>query len=72
MEVDVDYDAESTPRRVSLTLHLPAGLSSEQIERLTRVADTRPVRRALEAGFIFDEHVAIDGPEPVPPTVQAA
>jgi len=69
---EVNYHADSTPRRFELTVHLPAGLSSNQIERLTRVADTCPVRRALEAGFTFDEHVATDGPAPVRPTTQAA
>ena len=72
VEVDVDYDADSTPRNFELTVHLPAGLSSEQIERLTRVADTCPVRRALEAGFTFDEHVVADRPLPARPAAQAA
>jgi hypothetical protein len=34
----------------------------EQTERLKRVADTCPVRRALEAGFSFDERVEHDLP----------
>jgi len=57
LRVDVDYDPESTPRRVAIDLHLPASLTAEQAERLRRVADTCPVRRAFEAGFEFDERV---------------
>ena len=60
VSVDVDYDADVTPRRVELTVHLPDGLTPDQITRLTRVADTCPVRRALEAGFTFDEWIQCD------------
>jgi putative redox protein len=55
VRVDVEYDAETTPRRVALRVHLPATLSQEQVARLRRVAETCPVRRAFEAGFEFDE-----------------
>lgn len=58
--VDVTYDADVSPRHVELTVHLPSGLSADQLTRLQRVAATCPVRRALEAGFAFDEHIAID------------
>jgi putative redox protein len=58
LRVDVTYDTDVTPRRVQLTVHLPAGLTSEQIDRLRRVAAGCPARRALEAGFTFDEHLA--------------
>ena len=57
VRVDVDYDAEDSPRRVELTIHLPEGLTADQTERLKRVADTCPVRRALEAGFTFEERI---------------
>jgi putative redox protein len=53
--VDVDYDADSTPRRFAIDLHLPDDLTPDQQRRLERVAETCPVRRALEAGFIFEE-----------------
>lgn len=53
----VDYDPEQTPRRVAVTVHLPEGLSSDQRQRLSRVAETCPVRRALETGFRFSERV---------------
>jgi hypothetical protein len=62
VRVDVDYDTDSTPRRVALTIHLPDGLTPDQVQRLRRVADTCPVRRALEAGFAFDEELLADLP----------
>ena len=62
VRVDVDYDADSTPRGVEVTIHLPEGLTTDQTERLRRVADTCPVRRALEAGFAFDERIEHDLP----------
>ena len=62
VRVDVSYDADSTPRRAEISVHLPAGLTPEQIERLRRVADTCPARRALEAGFTFDEQLEPDLP----------
>ena len=58
LRVEVTYDTDVTPRHVRLTVHLPAGLTSEQIDRLRRVAAGCPARRALEAGFTFDEHLA--------------
>jgi putative redox protein len=58
LSVDVTYDADVSPRHVELTTHLPSGLTAEQVTRLERVAATCPVRRAFEAGFAFDEHIA--------------
>jgi uncharacterized OsmC-like protein len=55
--VEVEYDPESTPRRVGIEVHLPDSLSYDQVERLERVAETCPLRRALEAGFEFEERV---------------
>lgn len=55
--VEVEYDPESTPRHVGIELHLPDGLSGDQIKRLQRVAETCPLRRALEAGFEFKERI---------------
>jgi putative redox protein len=57
VRVDVDYDHESEPRRFDVEVHLPGGLTDEQLARLRRVADTCPVRRALEGTFEFDERV---------------
>jgi putative redox protein len=62
IRVDVVYDHESEPRRFDVTVHLPDGLSDDQVMRLKRVADTCPVRRALEGGFSFDERVSIAQP----------
>ncbi len=53
--VDVSYDNECSPRRFDVALQLPSQLSPEQVRRLERVAEACPLRRALEAGFIFEE-----------------
>jgi putative redox protein len=53
--VDVDYDPDSIPRHFAIDVHLPRELTAEQRRRLERVAETCPVRRALETGFVFDE-----------------
>jgi putative redox protein len=55
--VEVDYDPDSMPRRFAVDVHLPDGLTSDQRRRLERVAATCPVRRALEAGFTFQERI---------------
>jgi putative redox protein len=62
VRVDVNYDADVTPRAVEVTLHLPDGLTNEQTERLRRVANSCPVRRALQAGFTFEERIEHDLP----------
>jgi putative redox protein len=72
LQVDVRYDADTTPRAVDMTVHLPDGLTADQVTRLQRVANTCPVRRALEAGFTFDERLVTDLPTPAQPTPQAA
>jgi putative redox protein len=59
LSVDVEYEADRTPRRLAIHLRLPADLSSEQVDRLRRVAETCPVRRAFEAGFEFDEEIVV-------------
>jgi putative redox protein len=53
--VEVDYDPDSIPRHFDTVLRLPSDLTLEQRRRLERVAETCPVRRALEAGFAFEE-----------------
>ena len=57
--VDVDYDSESVPHRVTLDVHLPEDLTADQRRRLERVAETCPARRALEAGFTFEERIVL-------------
>ena len=56
--VEVNYDANTIPRHVAVNVHLPDNLTSDQLRRLERVAETCPARRALEAGFVFEERVA--------------
>ena len=63
--VDVSYDSEASPRRFEIQLNLPAELSSEQLRRLERVAESCPLRRALEAGFTFEERLVTT--EPIAP-----
>jgi putative redox protein len=58
---DVVYDHKSTPRRFDVAIHLPAGLSDLQRQRILRVAEACPVRRAFEAGMVVHEHLA--GPD---------
>lgn len=60
VRVEVSYDAGETPRRVAVTVHLPPELTDEQIERLRRVADTCPVKRAFEAGVEFEQRLVLD------------
>lgn len=55
LSVDVDYDTTAEPRKFDVTVHLPDGLTEDQVKRLHKVAETCPVRRALEAGFDFEE-----------------
>jgi putative redox protein len=64
VRVDVEYDTDTTPRRVNVDVHLPDGLTADQVLRLRRVADTCPARRALEAGFEFEEQLMLDLPQP--------
>ncbi len=64
ISTDVEYDHESEPRRFDITVNLPDGLTRDQIKRLQRVADTCPVRRALEGGFTFDEHISFPAQDP--------
>lgn len=53
------YDSDSTPRHVDLRIYLPEGLTDDQVRRLRKVADSCPARRALEAGFTFDEQLVL-------------
>jgi putative redox protein len=71
LAVDVDYDPESTPRHVVVELHLSDNLTPEQRQRLERVARACPARRALEAGFVFEEEPSSVGAQrpTLPPTV---
>ena len=62
--VEVTYDSDATPRHAQVAVHLPPGLTPDQLKRLTRVVDTCPVKRALEAGFTFDRQILLQGQAP--------
>ena len=72
ISTDVEYDHESEPRRFDITVNLPDGLTRDQIERLQRVADTCPVRRALQDGFNLDEHISFPARDPAVPSTPDA
>jgi putative redox protein len=55
--VDVDYDHKAEPRRFTIDIRLTGDLSSDQLERLEKVAAACPLRRSIEAGFEFDERL---------------
>jgi putative redox protein len=57
VDVDVEYDHKSTPRRFEVDVRLEGDLDDEQVARLERVAESCPVRRAFEAGFELEERV---------------
>ncbi len=60
--VEVNYDHESVPRRLDIEIVLPAELDRDQVRRLERVARTCPLRRSLEAGFLFEERLSAGSP----------
>jgi putative redox protein len=53
--VEVDYDNRSTPRRFEIAIRIGGDLSTAQLERLERVAQSCPLRRSIEAGIEFVE-----------------
>lgn len=59
--VEVDYDPDSVPRHFTIDIHLPTDTTPDRQRRLERVAETCPVRRALEAGFSFEERIITTG-----------
>ena len=59
IRVEVEYDPDPTPRHAEVRVHLPGNLTPDQVGRLRRVAQTCPARRALEAGFSFDEQLIV-------------
>jgi len=61
VRVEAEYDSESTPRHVDLRVYLPDGLTADQVRRLRGVANSCPAKRALEAGFTFDEQMIVGG-----------
>jgi putative redox protein len=59
--VDVDYDHQSTPRLFRIAIRLGGDLTEAQCERLEKVARSCPLRRSIEAGIAFEEHIDLDG-----------
>jgi putative redox protein len=55
--VDVEYDHRSVPRRCELAIRVDGPLTEVQRERLLKVAGTCPVKRAIEGGIEFGEHI---------------
>ena len=53
--VDVDYDHQATPRTVDIRIAFGADVSDLQRRRLEQVARACPLRRSIEAGFVFHE-----------------
>jgi putative redox protein len=58
VNVSVDYDNRSTPRRFDVAVELGGDLTDDQLQRLTKVAESCPVRRSIETGIEFYESVA--------------
>ena len=65
VSVEVDYDNHSTPRRFEIAVRLGGNLTDAQLERLEKVASACPLRRSIEAGIEFVDHLerSEHGPE---------
>jgi putative redox protein len=61
VEVEVDYDNHSTPRKFEIVIRLGGDLSKAQLERLEKVARSCPLRHSIEAGIEFVEHLERPG-----------
>jgi putative redox protein len=61
VDVDVEYDNASTPRHFDVRISFTGDLTEEQLRRLEKVAETCPVRRAMEAGMEFVEEIELSG-----------
>jgi putative redox protein len=55
--VAVDYDHHATPRRFEIDIRVTGDLNLEQLERLENVAAACPLRRSIETGIEFVEHL---------------
>jgi putative redox protein len=56
--VAVEYDNRSTPRRFDVAIKVGGDLTTEQLRRLEKVAESCPLRRSLEAGIEFAESIS--------------
>jgi putative redox protein len=61
VEVDVDYDHRSTPRKFEIDIRVTGELSGPQLDMLEKVAAACPVRRAVESGIEFVERIELRG-----------
>jgi putative redox protein len=59
VDVDGDYDNAATPRHIDVRISFTGDLTEEQLRRLEKVAETCPVRRAMEAGMEFVEEIGL-------------
>lgn len=57
VQVEVEYDNHSKPRRVETVIRLGGELSDEQLQRLEKVARACPLRRSIETGYAFSERI---------------
>jgi putative redox protein len=57
--VNVDYDHLSTPRRFEIQIAFTGDPTPDQLDRLEKVAAACPLRRAIESGIEFDEHIEL-------------
>jgi putative redox protein len=60
VRVDVEYFHRSAPRRFEIVVHLDPSIPPARVARLTKVAESCPVRRAIEGGIEFDERIVQD------------
>ena len=72
VRADVDYDHRSTPRRFTSPCTSTRRCHAERAERLAKVAEGCPVRRAIESGIVFEERVALDGRRTAPAAATGA
>jgi putative redox protein len=64
VEVDVDYDHRSTPRRFEIDIRVTGELTGAQLDLLEKVAAACPVRRAIESGIEFSERIELQRGRP--------
>jgi putative redox protein len=62
VSVDVDYDHRATPRRAAIDIRVEGDLTPSQLAMLEKVAVACPVRRAIEGGIEFVEHIELRHP----------
>lgn len=53
--VDVEYDHHVAPRHCKIEVRVDAELTPEMRSRIEKVAAACPLRRSLDAGFVFEE-----------------